>query len=449
MTSKEPSTPAEARAIAQEAYLYGFPIVDNMRIHYRYFVDVRDPECKAPYNHLFNIARVYTPEDTAIQTPNSDTPYSWIGLDLRAEPIVFTVPPIEAGRYWSLQLVDLYTHNFAYLGSRVTGNGGGSFAVAGPDWRGDVPAGIEQVIRCETQLALGLFRTQLFDAADLENVKEIQEQYRAQPLSAFAGQPAPAPAPPIDFPQPLTPEAQRSSIRFFDLLNFYLQFCPTHPSEAELMERFAQIGIGAGKEFSAGLSPARQGAVEEGIADAWNLFAENKKANVDTGKFTAADSFGTREFLQNNYLFRMTAAALGIYGNSKEEALYPAYYVDADGERLHGGSRYTLHFAPDQLPPVHAFWSITMYELPASLLVANPLNRYLINSPMLPGLKRDADGGITLYIQHEAPGEEEAANWLPAPAGPFWVTVRLYWPKEEALSGAWKLPPMERVKESA
>lgn len=446
MSSQERNTLAEARAIAQEAYIYGFPIVDNMRIHYRYFVDARDSEYKAPYNHLFNIARVYTPADTAIQTPNSDTPYSWIGLDLRAEPIVFTVPPVEGERYWSLQLVDLYTHNFAYLGSRATGNGGGSFAVAGPDWHGDLPDGIEQVIRCETQLALGLFRTQLYDESDLENVKQIQQQYRAQPLSAFLGQPAPDTARVIDFPQPLTPEAQRTSLHFFDLLNFYLQFCPTHPSEVELMERFAQIGVGRGKEFSAALSPVLQGAVEEGIAAAWNSYEENKKENVDTGKFTAADSFGTREFLQNNYLFRMSAAALGIYGNSKEEALYPAYYVDTEGQKLHGGSCYTVRFAPDQLPPVHAFWSITMYELPASLLVANPINRYLINSSMLPGLKRDDDGGITLYIQHDTPGEDKAANWLPAPAGPFWVTVRLYWPQAAALDGAWKLPPMQRVK---
>jgi hypothetical protein len=440
-------TPDEARTIAKEAYIYGFPIVDNMRIQYRYFVDQGDPEYKAPYNQLFNIPRVYTPEDKAIQTPNSDTPYSWIGLDLRTEPIVFTVPPIEQERYWSLQLVDLYTHNFDYLGSRATDNDGGSFAVAGPNWQGEIPAGIEKVIRCETQIASAQFRTQLYEPSDLENVKKIQQQYKAQPLSAFLGQPAPDPASAIDFPKPLTPEAQRTSIEFFDLLNFYLQFCPTHPSEVELMERFAKINIGAGKDFTATLSPELKQAVKDGIADAWQAFDENKKTNVDTGKLTAADGFGTREFLQNNYLFRMTSAALGIYGNSKEEALYPAYYMDSEGQKLNGVNRYTVRFEPGQLPPAHAFWSITMYELPASLLVTNPLDRYLINSPMLPQLKRDDDQGITLYIQNESPGEDKESNWLPAPTGPFWVTVRLYWPKEEALNGTWKLPPMQRVKE--
>jgi hypothetical protein len=445
---KLPITLEEASTIAKEAYIYGFPIVDNMRIQYSYFVDRENPEYKGSYNQICNIPRVYTPEDKAVQTPNSDTPYSWIGLDLRTEPIVVTVPPIEKERYWSLQLIDLYTHNFDYLGSRATGNGGGSFAIAGPNWQGGTPAGIEKVIRCETQIALGLFRTQLYNPNDLENVKQIQQQYRVQSLSAFLGQPSPEPAPAIDFPKPLTPEAQKTSLEFFDLLNVYLQFCPTHPSEIELRERFARIGIEAGKKFTAALSPELKQAVENGITDAWKEFDENKKINVDTGKLTAADGFGTREFLQNNYLFRMTSAALGIYGNSKEEALYPAYYMDAEGQKLNGTNRYTVRFGPNQLPPAHAFWSITMYELPASLLVANPLDRYLINSAMLPHLKQDDDQGITLYIQNKSPGEDQESNWLPAPPGPFWVTVRLYWPKEEALNGTWKLPPMYRVKEA-
>jgi hypothetical protein len=150
--------------------------------------------------------------------------------------------------------------------------------------------------------------------------------------------------------------------------------------------------------------------------------------------------FGTRGVLKNNYMFRMAGAILGIYGNSREEALYPLYSVDAGGKPLHGANRYALRFAPGELPPVHAFWSLTMYELPASLLVANPINRYLLNSPMLPSMKRDADGGITLYIQNESPGKDKEANWLPAPKGPFLMFMRLYWPKDEALKGKW-LPP--------
>ena len=142
----------------------------------------------------------------------------------------------------------------------------------------------------------------------------------------------------------------------------------------------------------------------------------------------------------------MTGAVLGIYGNSKEEAMYPAYYVDAAGQKLDGANRYTLRFAPGQLPPVDAFWSLTMYEQPASLLVANPINRYLLNSSMLPQFKRDADGGLTLLLQNESPGKELEANWLPAPKGSFSVIMRLYVPKADALQGKWKPPPLKRAE---
>jgi hypothetical protein len=142
----------------------------------------------------------------------------------------------------------------------------------------------------------------------------------------------------------------------------------------------------------------------------------------------------------------MAGAVLGIWGLTAEEAIYPSYYVDADGQKLDGAHRYTLRFAPGQLPPVKAFWSLTMYELPASLLVDNPLDRYLLNSPMLPQFNRDADGGITFYIQHETPGANKEANWLPSSEGPFSTVMRLYWPKAEALDGTWELPQMQRVK---
>jgi hypothetical protein len=186
-------------------------------------------------------------------------------------------------------------------------------------------------------------------------------------------------------------------------------------------------------------------AIAQGIADAWAEFAALKK-QVDAGQVTSGNVFGTREYLQNNYLYRMAAAVVGIFGNSKQEAMYPFYSVDADGQPLNGVNRYTLHFAPDQLPPVSAFWSLTMYELPASLLVANPLNRYLLNSPMLPQFKRDADGGLTFYLQHESPGAEQESNWLPAPKGPFFCAMRLYWPKPEALDGKWHQPLMQPVE---
>lgn len=445
-TTAKALTPAEARAIAKEAYVYGFPLVDNMRIQYSYFTDKKDPDYKAPYNTLFNIPRVFTPDDKAIQTANSDTPYSWIGLDLRAEPIVFTVPPIAKERYWSLQLIDLYTHNFDYLGSRTTGNDGGSYLIAGPKWSGEKPKGITKVIRCETELASAQFRTQLFNPGDLDNVKKIQEQYIVKPLSAFLNQPAPRAAPSIDFPQPLTPVTQKSSLEFFTLLNFYLQFCPPHPSEKALMDRFAKIGVGAGQTFDASkLSPETRKAIEGGIADAWAEF-QDLVVRINKGEVSSGDAFGTREYLQNNYLYRMAAAVIGIYGNDKEEAIYPVYFVDGDKQKLDGSNRYTLRFAKGQLPPVNSFWSLTMYDQPASLLVHNPINRYLLNSTMLPEFKYDEDGGLTLYIQNESPGKDIQANWLPSPPGPFSMVLRLYWPKEEALDGTWNHPPLLRVK---
>lgn len=440
-------TPAEARAIAREAYFYAYPMVESYRVQYTYFVDRQHPEYKGAWNEVHNVARVYTPSDTAIVTPNSDTPFSFIGMDLRSEPMVLTVPKIDGGRYFSAQLIDAYTFNFAYLGSRTTGNEGGSFLVAGPGWEGEVPAGITQVFRSETSLAFVQFRTQLFNPGELDNVKRVQAGYDVKPLSAFLGQAPPAPAPAIAFIPPISPAAQRTSPEVFGTLNFLLQFCPTHPSEAALMARFARIGIGAGKAFDTSrLAPDMKAAIEQGIADAWAEFMAFKRAKADTGEVTSGDVFGTREYLRNNYLYRFAAAVIGIYGNSKEEALYPYYGVDSEGRPLDGANRYTLRFAPGQLPPVRAFWSVTMYEMPQSLLYANPLDRYLINSPMLPQLKRDADGGLTLFIQHASPGKENEANWLPAPLGPFVLNLRLYWPEDAAVEGRWAAPPLLRVE---
>lgn len=438
----------EVRAIAKEAYIYGNPMVDNYRIGFAYFVDAKNPEFKAPWNEIRNMARVFTPEDKAIQTPNSDTPYSMLGLDLRAEPLVLSVPPMEKERYYSLQFIDAYTFNFDYCGSRTTGNGEGHFLVAGPSWKGKTPKGITKVIRSETELIMVTYRTQLFNPSDLDNVKKIQAAYTVQPLSEYLGKRAPKPAPAIDWIQPLTPADQKTSLEFFNILNFVLQFCPTAESEKDLMKRFAEIGVGAGKHIDvANLSPEMKQAMSDGIADAWKELKDLQENGIATGKVTSGDLFGTRDYLKNNYLYRFAAAVLGIYGNSKQEATYPIYQLDDTGKSLDGAqNRYAIRFAPGQLPPVNAFWSLTMYALPESMLVANPINRYLVNSPMLPDLKLDADGGLTIYIQKDSPGADKESNWLPAPNGPFMVVLRIYWPKEEALNGTWKQPPLTLVK---
>jgi hypothetical protein len=438
--------PAEAREIVRDAYIYGFPMVDNYRIQYAYFVDQHNPEYKGARNAIHNTARVYTPADTAIQTPNSDTPYSFIGADLRTEPLVLTIPPIEAGRYFSVQFIDAYTYNFAYLGSRTTGNSGGTYLLAGPGWHGDTPAGVNDVIHAETDLVLAGYRTQLFGPDDIDNVKKIQAGYQVQPLSAFLNQSAPPAAAAIVFVEPLTQDQQKTSPGFFEILSFAMRFAPTLPSEKDLRARFAAIGIGPEGTFNAArLTPEMRTAIEGGMADAWGELDALKKDKLDTGQVTAGDLFGTREVLGDNYLYRMAGAVLGIYGNSVQEAMYPAFSTDSTGAQLTGANNYTYRFAPGQLPPVNAFWSLTMYELPSSLLVANPINRYLINSPMLDGLVKDADGGITLYIQNTSPGPDKESNWLPAPQGPFRMFERLYWPKQEALDGQWKAPQPQKL----
>src|ERR1700724_789756 len=314
---------AEVRAIAKDAVICGFPLVDSYRVQYSYFVDRGGAEYKAPWNTLVNTARVYTPDDKTIQTPNSDTPYSSVGADLRAEPLVITVPAVEKGRYYSLQFVDMYTFNFAYLGSRATGNGAGSFLLAGPDWNGTKPTNVKSVIRSETEFAFVVFRTQLFNPGDIDNVKRIQAGYKVQTLSQFLGRPAPAPAPTINFPKPLTADAERTSLDFFSILNFVLQFCPTNPAEAAMRARFAKIGINAGKKFDpAALTPGMRQAYQDGMADAWRAFAEFKTTQLDTGLRSSADSFGTRAFLKDHYIDRMAGAVLGIYGTSTKEAYY-------------------------------------------------------------------------------------------------------------------------------
>ncbi len=451
------------RALAREAYIYAYPMADAYRIEYAYFIDENNPEFKGPLNQLKNIAHVYTPQDKAVQTPNSDTPYSMAGLDLRAEPMVLTVPQIEKDRYFSFQLIDLYTFNFDYIGSRTTGNDGGSYMIAGPDWKGKTPEGISKVFQSETEFVLLIGRTQLFDKDDLQNVIGIQNGYALQPLSAFMNTTAASDEVEIDHQAalsshlkkksfdnfnvvpPIPAELEKRSIETLNILNFLLQFCPTHPSEREFMARLSKIGIGPGQTIdSTKLSPEVLKAMKQGIHDAWTQDFAQLKKKIDVGEVTSGDLFGTREYLKNNYLYRMTAAVLGIFGNSEHEAMYPIYTTDADGQKLDAAkNKYTLYFSADELPPVNAFWSLTMYELPSSLLVDNPIDRYLLNSPMLPDFVRDADGGITFYIQKDSPGKEREANWLPAPDGPFMAVLRLYWPKENALNGTWKNPPLE------
>lgn len=439
------ATPEEARGIAKEAYLYGFPVVEMYKTLYTQAVDKGGPNFKAPFNKIGNTTKVFTPADTAFVTPNSDTPYSFVWMDLRTEPVVLTLPPIAENRYYSVQLIDLYTQNFAYLGTRSTGNKGGTFMIAGPDWQGQQPVNIDRLVRSESNIAYALYRTQLFDNADLNKVKLIQNAYKVQTLSQYLKQPAPAAAPKVDWPKP-TP-TMSDSPELFRYLNFMLSFAPPQDVEKDLLARFAKIGIVGGQPFKVSdLSAEQRKALDDGISDAKAEFAQFKKDKVDTHQASSGDFFGTRDHLQGNYLYRYAGANMGIFGNSAEEASYFAYFLDSQGKPLNGARHsYTLHFNKDELPPADAFWSLTMYDGKTKMLVANHMKRYLINSRMLPKLKRDADGGLTLYVQHSEPVDGKKSNWLPAPHGPFYTVLRLYLPKPEVVNGQWKIAPLTPI----
>jgi len=428
--------PVKVEAIAKEATIWAYPMVENYQSIYNLAIDPDSPNYKGPINQIHNEPRVFTPDDTAIISPNSDTPYSHLIMDLRAEPLVVTVPAIESDRYYSTQLIDLYTFNFDYLGTRVEGNDGGIYLIAGPDWKGDKPEGIERVIDSETNLVYGLFRTQLFNPEDIDNVINVQEQYKVRPLSEYLGTQPPEAPPEPDYP-PITRETLNEN--FFEYVNFLLQFCSTHPTEVELRDKFKTIGVEPGAVFP-----------PEGVSQEWlNAIATgfeegiNKIDRVAAEVTSSVGLFGTREELNNNYLNRAVGARLGIYGNSVAEAIYPGYQLDPGTTDLLDGSKhnYVLRLPEGDLP-AKAFWSVTLYDGITRLLVDNPIDRYLINSPMLPGIKKDADGGITIYVQHEYPGSLKESNWLPAPNGPLNLIMRLYLPNENVLNGEWEAPPI-------
>jgi hypothetical protein len=437
---------AETKAIAEEAFIYGLPIVMNYAVMQEFVVDKNSGQYKAPFNTIKNEARVFTYKDTAVVTPNSDTPYSMLWLDLRMEPMVISVPEVAKERYYSVQLTDGNAYNYGYIGSRATGHEAGDYLVVGPDWKGDTPAKIKQVFHSTTHFALTIFRTQLFNAEDMPNVEKVQAGYKAQPLSAFLNQAAPPTAPKIDF-LPATTAGIKAN--FYEYLDAALQFVPLTPENKEIRAKFASIGIGPDKTFEfKDLSLEHKAAIllamKEGD-DKVDAYLSTGSKDINSWKITSL--FGDSAFYKGDWLKRAAAAKGGIYGNNGIEAMYPMTRADGKGETLDGSKHsYRLTFPAGQLPPVNAFWSVTMYDGKTQLLIENPINRYLINSPMLPAMKKNADGSLTLYIQRDSPGKANEANCLPAPNDTIYLVMRLYWPKTEAPSilpagaGTWSPP---------
>jgi hypothetical protein len=430
-------TPADAKAIAAEAWAWGLAPVILYETLYTQAVDAASPSYVGGFNVFRHYDRLFTPDDRDIRTPNNDTPYSWAWLDLRAEPVVFSVPAIT-DRYYVNQWVDLYTHNFAYTGTRATGTGAGTYLFVGPNWQGEVPAGIDRVFKAETDIVMTLTRTAVSGAADIPAMKAVQAGYRLTPLSAFLGTPAPAPAPALDWPA--WDKAKADGLGFITYLNALLRVMPTVPSEADMLARFARIGIGAGRPFDpAALAPEIRAAMEAGIAEARKTFEARAQTETDSMKV-----FGNRQELGADYIYnRNVGAALGVLGNTKEEAIYLSQQTEPDGTLLDGTKAWRLRFAPGQWPPVDLFWSLTMYELPDRNLVPNPIHRYSIGD-RTPGLTADTDGGLSIWMQPDSPGPDRESNWLPTPRGPFYFIVRLYGPKADALERRWTLPPLTK-----
>jgi hypothetical protein len=441
----------KAKDIAEAGFIYGLPMVMIYGILYELSIDKNSGQYKAPINMIGNEARVFTYEDTAVISPNSDTPYSNIWMDLRSEPFVLSVPAVDPKRYYSLMLCDLNTYNFGYVGSRATGSDPGSYLVAGPDWEGPTPPGIKQVFRSGSDFATGLFRTQLFSPDDIGNVQKVQAGYRAQALSAFLNQPPPPGAPALSFPK-----FEKDLVRteFFEYLDFVLSFVPARPEERWIREQLARIGVGPGKTFDFKDLPLEDKAeillgMKEGqrkVSQAILTFGK------DVNGWRVGSPFGDATFFHGDWVRRAAAAQAGILGNDAVEAMYPLAKVDSTGEPLDcSKASYTLTFPKGQLPPVNAFWSVTMYDGKSQLLVKNPINRYLINSPMLPDLKVAPDGSLTIYIQKDTPGADRESNWLPAPNGPIYLIMRLYWPSTTPPSilpvgeGTWQVPGIKRA----
>lgn len=441
----------KAKDIAEAGFIYGLPIVMGYGVMYEFAVNRSSGQFKAPFNQIANAANVFTYKDTAVVTPNSDTPYSVVWMDLRAEPLVLSVPPVDPKRYYSVMLCDGNTYNYGYIGTRATGSEAGDYMVVAPDWKGATPPGIKKLFRSSAQFSLAIYRTQLFGADDLDNVKKVQAGYKVQTLSAYLKQPTTTAAATIDFPKI---DKELAKTNFFDYLDFALQFAPAGENEKEIRAQLASIGVGPGKTFSFKDLPLEQ-KLEVGLG-----MKEGEKkvdeAVANAGKaingWRVSSLFGDSAFFNGDWLKRAAGAKGGIYGNDAAEAMYPARRSDSDGQTLDGSQHnYTLTFPAGQLPPVNAFWSLTMYDGKSQLLIENPINRYLINSPMLATMTTNADGSLTLYIQNKSPGADKESNWLPAPNDPIYLVLRLYWPKVEPPSilpvgeGTWQPPDVKRV----
>ena len=434
-TSSFAQSAEEITTIAEEAYIFVYPMLYNYQTLYTQTQDMTFLGYIGGFNRYRHYARPFSPADTDIVTPNNDTAYSWAWLDLRREPIVFEAPELDEDRYNVFQWVDLYTYIFASPGSRLRGTKAATYLFVGPDWEGDIPEGFDEVFRAETDFIGTLTRTGIGGPDDFLKMREIQQGYRFTPLSAYTAGKPPAPAPDIKFP--VWHESLAGTPAFISYLNFLLGHVKPNPADAEALKRFAAIGVGPGKPFDAStLDDETYAAIQAGIDVALKKLTERTAKNEDN-----IGLFGSRDYLGTDYESRSVGAMIGLYGMNETEAVYFSYQMDADNNPLDGTKTYELKF--ETPPPVSQFWSLTMYNLPQRLLVDNEIDRYSIGD-RTEGLVMNEKGGLVIILSAENPGEGK--NWLPTPEGPFFMVMRMYGPEDSILKKEWSRPKPEVVE---
>lgn len=440
-------TTGQAKQIAEEAYIYAYPMLDHYKMMFAMAMYPESGAYLAPFNVLYNNPKLSGPKDTIIVRPNNDTFYSAVWFDLSKRPQILHVPAITDGRYYSFQIIDMYTHNIDYVGTRKTGFEAGAYLFAGPDWNGETPEGISKVIRSEGNYLLALARTQVFGPDDIENTKAVMNKYKVESLNSYLGMVETTVISDNPSIPPYHPEKVNNE-NFIGYFNALMATGKIHPSEKILFERFAKIGIVPGEPFNPEeLDVEILAAIREGIEAGRKKFidASTKLGVRKRGWQQVAGAFGTRQAMKEKYLTRAAAAYFGLWGNDLEEAFYPETTFDADGEELDGSKNgYVLHFKADEIPPAKAFWSLTMYKLPEQLLIENEIDRYVIGSATK-GLKYNEDGSLDVYIQKENPGQDKVSNWLPAHDGPFSLQTRIYWPEPESLDPLYEMPAVQKI----
>ena len=442
----EPISEQDAYDIGVDAYIYLFPLVlmDTTR---RQAVNVELGQAigRGPMN-VFTHVPIFPPADFRdIVRPNFDTLYSITWLDLTKEPMVVAAPDTQS-RYYLLPMLDMWTDVFASPGKRTTGTGAGRFAVVPPDWRATLPEGVER-IDAPTPYVWIVGRTQTNGSKDYEAVHKVQAGYTITPLSQWGKAPEPVkPAidPAVDMKTaPMIQVAGMSAVDYFGYAAELLKVNPPHFTDQPIIARMRRIGIEPGKSFDVNTADvAVKRALERAASDALKAMKQKipTLARVVNGWQMNTDTMGV---YGNYYLKRSIVALVGLGANLPEDAVYPLNLGDADGKPLTGLNKYALHFAKSEIPPVEAFWSITLYDKDG-FPTANPINRNAIGDR--DELKFNADGSLDLYFQNESPGKEREANWLPAPTDAFNLTMRLYAPKFEVLDGRWAPPPIRKVQ---